>query len=309
MPHPQQPTRPRQAGTPARNPPRPREVSTCTADRHGTYSAYQKYQCRCPSAREDWRLYHKRHRHGRAQPQVVDATGTRRRLQALAAMGWPQTKLAAELGYATERAGGAAVYRLMREDTTRVNVRTAQAVEQLYDRLAMSPGPSQPARQHARQAGWAPPLAWDDNLDDPQAQPAPATAEADSDEVDPIAVDRACDGTLGDAQLTPAEQAEAVRRLSAAGASAARIAERLHISARHVQRIRADLADAADPDRLYRTGAAPDIRQALEKVQRAQEAVARRQAADPGTNQQPEPPVDRAARVDAGRKPGLVRAA
>lgn len=35
----------------------------------------------------------------------------------------------------------------------------------------MTPGPSNRVRARAARAGWAPPLAWDDNIDDPDAVP------------------------------------------------------------------------------------------------------------------------------------------
>ncbi|WP_406298086.1 helix-turn-helix domain-containing protein [Embleya sp. NBC_00888] len=57
-------------------------------------------------------------------------------------------------------------------------------------------------------------------------------------DVDQIAVDRAVAGDPP-ATMTPAERYEAVRRLTARGLSADRIAEMLHIVARTVQRARA----------------------------------------------------------------------
>jgi hypothetical protein len=99
----------------------------------------------------------------------LDGTGTRRRLRALVAIGWSLPQLA-------ERVGGHRKW-LQRVVTTDVQVHadTAHAVRQLYERLWNMPGPSQRARAWARERGWAPPMAWDeDALDRPDARPAEA---------------------------------------------------------------------------------------------------------------------------------------
>lgn len=154
--------------TPVRRSQHEPQSPTCTAQRHGTEAAYSYYDCRCPTAREAWRLYRKRRREGRADPRMVDPTGTRRRLQALAAIGWSPHLLARELGFTATNA----VRHLMRTGRGKINTRTAEAVRHLYDRLSMTPGPSTRARNHARRAGWAPPLAWDDHdLDNPTPNP------------------------------------------------------------------------------------------------------------------------------------------
>jgi transcriptional regulator with XRE-family HTH domain len=104
----------------------------------------------------------------------VDATGTRRRVQALVWCGWSQSKIAARLGmFASNFA------MLM----TRANVTadTARAVAALYDELWDQAPPeatqhqkiaANRARNYARSRGWVPPVAWDDGaLDDPAASP------------------------------------------------------------------------------------------------------------------------------------------
>ncbi|WP_050506943.1 hypothetical protein [Streptomyces rimosus] len=108
-----------------------------------------------------------------APATAIDATGTRRRVQALVAAGWPQARLAAHL----RMAPGSITALLARE---RVCVRTARAVRALYDRLWRA-DPHQlgvgaqaysRARNQARSRGWAPVGAWDDDtLDDPAAVP------------------------------------------------------------------------------------------------------------------------------------------
>ena len=106
---------------------------------------------------------------------LTDSTGARRRLQALVAAGWSQARLARELGMTGANFGA-----MLRRD--QVTAGTARAVSDLYDRLWNQPPPAHDqrariaasrARSHAAQRGWAPPLAWDDDLiDDPAAAPA-----------------------------------------------------------------------------------------------------------------------------------------
>jgi hypothetical protein len=95
-------------------------------------------------------------------PRVVDATGTRRRLQALMRMGWTTAELAARGGWNTPEA----VQMIARRDM--VNHANRDRVARLYDALAMIPGPSSLTAQRAARAGWAPPLAWDDIDNDPE---------------------------------------------------------------------------------------------------------------------------------------------
>lgn len=103
----------------------------------------------------------------------IDATGTRRRLQALVAVGWPQQHLARDLGMTPGNFGTC----LTREQ---VIVRTVRAVRVVYDRLwnvdptehGATPGGVTRARRHAAERGWPPVGAWDDDvIDDPAAFP------------------------------------------------------------------------------------------------------------------------------------------
>lgn len=103
----------------------------------------------------------------------VDGTGTRRRLQALVANGWPQKRLAAELGVET-----ALVWQQIRQPF--VAAATARTVRDLYDRLwnvdpatrGVAPRYVETARQVAARNDWPPPGAWDDDyIDSPAATP------------------------------------------------------------------------------------------------------------------------------------------
>lgn len=101
-------------------------------------------------------------------PTTTDATGTVRRLRALQALGWSTAALA----HHTTLTRGQIAQLVKHQHRARVYVATARAVTNLYDRLSMTPGPSQPVASRARLKQWAPPLAWDDHdLDDPTAHP------------------------------------------------------------------------------------------------------------------------------------------
>lgn len=156
-----------------------------------------------------------------ADGQLVDGTGTARRIQALCAIGWSLTQQAKRIGW---NVGNFAPL---------VNVRpvrgaTARKVTAMYDQLSMTKPPasrsSSRACRFALERGWFPPLAWDDEqIDDPAAvpsllPPAPVSDPA----VDEMAVQHVM---AGHPVPLPADlRDEVIRRLSAAGQSAAEIA-------------------------------------------------------------------------------------
>lgn len=104
----------------------------------------------------------------------VDATGTRRRLQALATVGWSMRALALRCGKLADEFARV----LGRE---RVFAATARLVRDLYDELWDQAPPetckgerisARKARAGAVRGGWAPPMAWDDDsIDNPDAAP------------------------------------------------------------------------------------------------------------------------------------------
>lgn len=98
----------------------------------------------------------------------VDATASRRRLQALAVMGWPTREIAARLGNLDPQ-----TYQYIANGRTRtIRRRTEQAIAELYDELWATPGPSRKSASIAKGKGWVPPLAWDDDsIADPSARP------------------------------------------------------------------------------------------------------------------------------------------
>ncbi|MDV6278330.1 hypothetical protein R3Q06_33355, partial [Rhodococcus erythropolis] len=104
-----------------------------------------------------------------APSALVPEIGTRRRLQALIALGWPQTLIAHELGIEATN-----LSRMVHGRCAHVTAARATEVGELYTRWEMIPGPSLRARAQAARYRWAPPLAWDAHaLDDPDASPCP----------------------------------------------------------------------------------------------------------------------------------------
>lgn len=107
--------------------------------------------------------------HPSTKGELVPSVGTIRRARALVAIGW-------SFGEIEQRAGLCPGYfRMMSFESKQrrsVRVETAEAVKAAYAEMSMTPGPSGRQRSFARNRGWAPPLAWDDDaIDDPAAKP------------------------------------------------------------------------------------------------------------------------------------------
>ena len=110
----------------------------------------------------------------RTDTLMVPATGTRRRIQALAALGWPTSEVSRRAGYERSHLG-----LLMRRESIRRT--TAERIAAVYETLSMQLPPettktqridASRARRIARERGWPPPLAWDDDhIDDPAYEP------------------------------------------------------------------------------------------------------------------------------------------
>lgn len=111
---------------------------------------------------------HEKHRtHGATTPPYTDATGTARRLQALAAIGWSSDSLTPHTGITVRYLSNLRAHR-----RRQVRRETAAAISRVYDQLWNQPGPSRHMRARAHHFRWAPPMAWDDqSIDDPAAQP------------------------------------------------------------------------------------------------------------------------------------------
>ena len=105
----------------------------------------------------------------------VDATGTRRRIQALVTIGFSQSRIGELLGIAPGNFN-----RTIKSD--RVHADTARKVRTLYEELWNQPQhgtdwrsriSASRSRSYAKVHGWLPPLAWDDEtIDDPATQPS-----------------------------------------------------------------------------------------------------------------------------------------
>ena len=205
----------------------------CSAPRHGDRTA-ARYGCRCPEARRARRLYEAARTAGRpwlVVDQPVEATGARRRIRALYAMGWTERELAGRLGYR-----GRTICWMHRRQ--RIAASMAAAVRELADELGMVAGPSWQLRARAASWGWVTMLAWEGvDIDDPNAQPLTAEPDGASAEVDEVAVERAVAGAPP-AGLTRAERRRAVAVLRRQGTTVAESARRLRVSERVVQQDR-----------------------------------------------------------------------
>lgn len=161
----------------------------------------------------------------------VDATGTRRRLHALARAGWPMKVVAQRLG----REG---IFEPPGLRTRQVTAANRDAVVDLYDELIHSPGPSPHAARIAVSKQWAAADEWDSpvTMSDPAAWPAFPGAP-----VRPVSLIRAV--------VTPWLE----------GMSVNRVAEQVGVSAASVSRIvsvygRWKVADEPWSPRTGRTG-------------------------------------------------------
>lgn len=100
-----------------------------------------------------------------ADGRVGDGTGTRRRIQALSAIGWSQTHCAQRLGWQVGN-----LNTITHGRCGNVTADTARKIAALYTELVATPGNCDRARRTAQRNGWVSPLAWDD-IDDPDEQP------------------------------------------------------------------------------------------------------------------------------------------
>lgn len=203
---------------------------------HGTNAAYSINRCRCQPCRDAHATYtRKRHRaigYGTWQGRI-DATGTTRRIRALATLGWS----CAELG---RRRGGidkTGVQDLAHGKYGKVTAAVAADYVAIYDDLCCEDGPSARTRSWARGLGWHGPEAWtDDSIDDPDAHPILIDPLPDD-----VAVQRALAGQARYRRLHPTDRVEAYRQLTAAGHGHGAIQGRLHINADTLRQL-ADLA-------------------------------------------------------------------
>lgn len=145
---------------------------------------------------------------------MVDATGTRRRLQALCALGHTLPDVARMVGV-----GVSSLQQTAEGRWAKVRALTAAKVARVYRQLSTAPAPptrhAEQARNQAMVQGWHGPMAWDD-IDDPACLPDP-------------------DGPSVPRHL----HADDVAELVACGLDDGAIGRRLGVSARTVLRARA----------------------------------------------------------------------
>lgn len=155
----------------------------------------------------------------------VNATGTRRRIQALAAAGWPMGALATAIGV-----NSGTVNRMTRQ--TRVYASTARAVSAMYDEYATASPEghgvqtwmADRTRRAAQAKHWPDPTWWEDmgHIDDPDFDP------------------RAAEGQLGRNELAAVRRSE-VEHLASYGYEAEEINKRVDLALSTIRTILAEL--------------------------------------------------------------------
>lgn len=113
------------------------------------------------------------------ETRFVDATATRRRLQALMVIGHSSRTLAELLGH-----GDHSGVLDITNGTPKIRALTELKVAAIYDDLWDKPGPAKRTAGIAKRKGWSPPLAWDDDtIGDPNSTPCGDWKPSTSNEV------------------------------------------------------------------------------------------------------------------------------
>lgn len=177
--------------------------------RHGTYAGGRVHRAAGQDVCQPCRDAEARYEQARVldqlsgRPRLIPSTGTRRRIQALVALGHSFSRIADALGDVTPGAAWALAHRM----GPVCRATTAAKVASLYEAWSMALPPDATgndrkaaayARTIATKHGWLPPLAWDDIDRDPEPP-----AAGDEDYVDWVVVERIL---LGEA--LPATNAE-----------------------------------------------------------------------------------------------------
>lgn len=159
---------------------------------------------------------------------LVLGYGVRRRLEGLAVMGWSIPAVAHECGLKHS----STLFRA--RNAIRVQWRVHQAVSEGYERISHVRREDPRTLNWAKSKGFIHPFMWDD-VDDYFEVPGSAPADVG---VDEVLVQRVIDGTwVG--EIPSPERRAAFEKLHARGLSAIQIAERLHVTPRTVERLRA----------------------------------------------------------------------
>lgn len=142
-----------------------------------------------------------------ADSSRINATRTRRQVQALVAIGWTLTEQGRRIGWLTSN------YQKL-TCATLVEAATARIVDRMFEELSGTPAPdtvsARRARDTATRHGWVPPAAWDDEtIDDPAATPNLGGVGADI--IDEVAIHRVIDGHARYGDLTLLERKHLVQ--------------------------------------------------------------------------------------------------
>ena len=164
--------------------------------RHGQLAGYVT-GCRCDPCRAASTRYEKRlavdHHAGRYR--TIDATGTRRRIEALRYLGWTGVDIGREIGVTY-----GCIYQWGKRP--RIYRTSAEKVDAAFRRLSLLPPPTgylaDRERRRARRLGFVSALAWDD-LDDPAEQPK-GLRTTDGDRLDTLRELDESGGTLRDVE-------------------------------------------------------------------------------------------------------------
>lgn len=164
-----------------------------------------------------------------ADNALVPIVGASRRVQALVAHGYPQSHLARELGiYPAHTTMAALVGRPNRKigaTGQNITAKRDRAIKELFDRLQMTPGPSDRAREYGLRHHWPLPFEWDeDTIDHPDATPIGARWTRES--------------ALAEQREQLAARRERVQELTDRGFTAVQIADRLGVADRTIDRDR-----------------------------------------------------------------------
>lgn len=158
----------------------------------------------------------------------IPAIGSIRRLRALTAIAHPAGHLAAE----TVMSNGM-LWQLITGRATTLRADMAERIADAYPRLVMNPGTSERSRKRATEQGWHGPLAWGDDIDDPNAIPD---------------TDDAPDPALSRDELAALRRME-IEHLAAFNLPEDEIAQRLGMARKTVHEIHVELRTGARRDR------------------------------------------------------------
>lgn len=201
-----------------------RRDPACEARWHGTYTAYRKAGCRCPHAREAHRIYQKRSREGRNETVLIDATGTRRRVQAMWALGHSSQVIAEACNGRFDRRQ---VERFCRQE--KVTPGHRDLIRAVYRELITWPGASERTRRRALASGYALPVQWGANIEDRCAEPDPIEPlPVELNLIDEVSVELALAGHK--VELTDAELVAVLQAGVARGEPLSRLSERLGVN-------------------------------------------------------------------------------